>query len=199
MSLKKLEELQKELLSLSDLRERQELFVSNKTLIDSCLKSGIEEQVLLAYSISVEIYAKSLFEEERYAELYVYLELLEKDFRAYKFSDEKMRILEEFQFMLGFSLNKAKNYYRSRDAYDALVHCRPENKVYQEEWRKNELTIAKKNFILTFIVGLIISSISYLAKSYSGSDSYDVVFYSGIIILFVSIGYYIYNAISLKK
>ena len=198
MSYNKLEELKKELLSFFDLDKRQELFLANKELVDSALNSDSDQEVLLAYSISVEIYADSLFKQDKYNELYVYLEAMEAKFRAYKFSDEKMRILEVFQYMLAFSLNKAKNFYRSREAYDALVHCRPENKTYKEEWLSNERIIAKKNTFLILLVGAIISVISYSAKSYSESDSYDVILYSGVLIIVASLAYYVYNLFRLK-
>jgi hypothetical protein len=97
-------------------------------------------------------YVPGLFESKDYQRALILLYRIESDLRKMSFSDEKMAVLEMFQFNLAQALSFNKKYFKSRGAYEQLLHCRPDNKLYSQSWTKNEVFIASKFFNIALIV-----------------------------------------------
>lgn len=144
--------------------QRIEVFKSNEIDICNFNLTQDNEDRLKLYDFIVSIYLKDFKSEEEKIQGLALLRRIETDLRKLDYSEEKMRVLEEFQFNLAHSLFLNGDYKKSRKSFEQLIECRPNNASYRKYWAKNEAKIANHlfNIYLMLIIPGLIASVVFM-------------------------------------
>ncbi|MCK5824170.1 MAG: hypothetical protein KAG96_02055 [Ichthyobacteriaceae bacterium] len=136
------------------------LFETNISIIEKWYDSDNSDLVLLGFRLAIVKYIFALISTQRTKHAEEYILLLEKKLRSYKHSEAKQELLELFQYYKAHTFYLNHKYYKSKQAYNLLLQCKPDNIQYIDGWRDTEFEISKntRNFIM--IGGIIIFAIS---------------------------------------
>jgi hypothetical protein len=136
----------------ASLLQKSNYFRENEAELLLLNSSKGEDDRLDFYRFLNREYIPDLIESKDYQRALILLYRIESDLRKMSFSDQKIAVLEMFQFNLAQALSFNRKYFKSRGAYEQLLHCRPDNKLYSQSWTKNEVLIASKFFNIALVV-----------------------------------------------
>jgi tetratricopeptide (TPR) repeat protein len=152
------------------LDQKSKYFMENESEILLTISTKDDTYRLDAYNFLNSDLIPDLLEKKDYQKALILLYRIESDLRKMSFSDEKMAVLEKFQYNLAQALSFNKKYFKSRKAYEQLLHCRPDNKFYSQSWTKNEVFIASKYFNIALIILIPALVINLVILALNGDD-----------------------------
>ena len=146
------------------INQRIDAFKKNEVELGNFVLTLDDEQKMRYYDFVITQYLRELVSDDEKIKNLQLLKGIEKDLRKLPYSEEKMILLEEFQFNFAHFLYLNKEHFKSRNAFEQLIECRPNNNSYKKYWAKNEYKIAKLVFRLSMLLLVpgIISSVVFM-------------------------------------